>query len=123
VPALGIARLHDLRGMKHAALTVLDGTGKVELARKLYGERLAETRILFDRQAYVIGTRGKTYSRQSITGEDSYGNTISGKVAGAARLRGEISTIYDRLPGGSVICATKRVKGNRCEPTTYATRW
>jgi hypothetical protein len=37
--------------MKHAALTVLDGTGKLGLARKLYGERLGETRILFDRQA------------------------------------------------------------------------
>jgi hypothetical protein len=109
-PALGVARLHRLRGLKHAALTVLDGTGKLGLARKLYGERLGETRVVFDRQAYVIGTRGKSYSKQSITAEDRNGHTISNKVASAARLRGEISTIYDRLPAGSAICATKRVE-------------
>jgi hypothetical protein len=109
-PALGVARLLRLRGLKHAALTVLDGTGKIGLARKLYGERLAETRIPFERQAHVIGTRGKTYSRQSITAEDSTGNAISRRVASAARLRGEIATIFDRLPDGSAICATKRVE-------------
>jgi hypothetical protein len=109
-PALGVARLQPLRGLKHAALTVLDGTGKQSLARKLFGERLAETRILFKRQAHVIGTRGKSYSKQSVTAEDSAGTTISHKAAPAARLRGEIATIYDRLPAGSAICATKRVE-------------
>jgi hypothetical protein len=109
-PALGVARLQSLRGLKHAAITVLDGTGKQSLARKLFGDRLAETRIPFERQAHVIGTRGKSYSKQSITAEDSAGNTISTKVASAAKLRGEIATIYDRLPAGSAICATKRVE-------------
>ena len=109
-PALAIARLRRLRGLRRAALTVLDGTGKLSLARKLYGERLAETRVVFERQAHVIGTKGRSYSRQSITGEDSCGNAIKSKVASAARLRGDIATIYDRLPAGSAVGATKRVE-------------
>jgi hypothetical protein len=35
-----------VRGLKNAALPVLDDTGKLGLARQLYGERLAETREL-----------------------------------------------------------------------------
>jgi hypothetical protein len=53
-PALCVARLQPLRGLKHAAITVLDGTGKLSLARKLFGDRLAETRILFERQAQDV---------------------------------------------------------------------
>ena len=109
-PALGVARLHRLRGLKHAALTVLDGTGKLGLARKLFGERLDHTLVRFPRLAHVIGTKGKSYSKQSITAEDRNARTINHKVASAARLRGEIATIFDRLPAGSAIAATKRVE-------------
>jgi hypothetical protein len=109
-PALGIARLRRLRGLHRSVLTVLDGTGKLDLARKVYGERLTETRVIFDRQAYVIGTKGRSYSKQSITGEDRHGNAIGFKTAPAAKLRGEITTIYDRLPAGAAICASKRVE-------------
>jgi hypothetical protein len=110
VPALGIARLHRLRGLKHAALTVLDGTGKFTLARRLYGERLTHTHVPFPRMAHVVGTKGKNYSKQSITAEDRNGRTINHKVASSARLRGEIATIFDRLPEGSVIASTRRVE-------------
>jgi hypothetical protein len=110
VPAISFARLKKLRGLKKAALTVLDGTGKPHLARKLFGENLQNTHVPFDRLAYITGTKGKSYSKQSITAETSSGHTINHKVASAANLRGDIAKIYDRLPAGSVLCASKRVE-------------
>jgi hypothetical protein len=108
--ALGVARLRKLRGLRRSALTVLDGTGHLNLARRLFGARLTETRVVFDRQAHIIGTRGRTYSRQSITAEDAFGRSLPGRVGGAAKLRNDIAQIFDRLPAGSAICASKRAE-------------
>jgi hypothetical protein len=108
--ALSIAKVRRPRGLRHATVTVLDGTGRLDLARKVYGPRLEETRIQFERRAHVIGTRGRNYSKVSITAEDRNGNAINNRVASAAKLRGEIATIFSRLPAGSAVCATKRVE-------------
>jgi hypothetical protein len=110
VPAIGVARLRKLRGLKKAALTVLDGTGKLDLARRVFGNRLVETNIRFERLAYVISTKGKSYSKQSITAEDRDGNVIRFKEKPAGRLRGDIATIFGRLPAGSSLFASKRVE-------------
>ena len=48
--------------------------------------------------------------RQSITGEDRFGNAINCKTASSAKLRGEIAAIYKRLPAGSVVGTTKRAR-------------
>jgi hypothetical protein len=96
--------------MKHAAITILDGTGRASLARHIYGPRLVETRIPFPRLAHIIGTRGKSYSKQSITARDRDGNTIRNKESSAARLRGEIAAIFNRLPAGAAIGASKKVE-------------
>jgi hypothetical protein len=108
VPSLRIARLQKLCGLRHASLTILDGTGRADLARKLYGERLEVTEVRFDRKAFVTGTRGRSYSRQSITGEDRDGKPVSSRTASSARLRGEIAAIHGRMPTGSVVGGTKR---------------
>jgi hypothetical protein len=110
VPSLRIARLQKPLGLKHSTLTILDGTGKSELARKLFGDRLEVTEVRFDRKAHVTGTRGRSYSRQSITGEDRDGKAVSYRTASSARLRGDIAAIYNRLPAGSAVCATQRVE-------------
>lgn len=103
-----VSRRRSLRGLKHASLTVLDGTANVELSRVLYGSRLAHVHVPFDRLAHVIGTKGKGYSRQSITGEDRHGNAVNARSGTAAKLRGELGEIHARLPAGSMVCGTKR---------------
>ena len=108
--ALGTARIRQLRGLKQATLTVLDGTGRVGLARRLFGERLGQTHVQFERLAHVMGTRGKGYSRQSVTAEDSNGHALNHRSGAAAKLRGELRTVLDRLPAGSAFGATKRVE-------------
>jgi hypothetical protein len=71
---------------------------------------LVETNIRFEPLAYVIGNKGKSYSKQSITAEDRDGNIIRYKEQPAGRLRGEIATIYNRLPDGSTVFGPKRVE-------------
>jgi hypothetical protein len=110
MPTIGIARIRKMRGFKHATVTVLDGTGKLDLSRKLFGDRLGETHIRFERLTYVISSKGKSYSKTSITAEDRDGNIIRFKEQPAAELRGDIATIYNRLPTGSSVFATKRVE-------------
>jgi hypothetical protein len=107
---LRVSRIRRLYGLKKAAMTVLDGTGRLRLARHLFGDRLVETRVPFPRDVHITGTRGKIYSRQSITGEDREGNAIRRLVAPAAKLRGEIARIFGRLPAGSVIAGTQRIE-------------
>jgi hypothetical protein len=110
VPTIRVARVRKPRGLKDALVTVLDGTGKLGPARKIFGDRLEETCIRFERQAYVIGTRNKSYSKSSITGEDRDGKPIASKTKSSARLRDEIGAIYQRMPAGTVLGATKRVE-------------
>ena len=59
---------------------------------------------------YVKGSKGKSYSKTSITAEDRDGNIIRGREQPAARLRGDIAKIYAQLPAGCSVFATKRVE-------------
>ena len=66
-----VSHLRTPRGVKHAAVLALDGTGDADLNRALFGARLEHQRIAIERQANITGTIGKRYSRQSITGIDA----------------------------------------------------
>ena len=73
-----------------------------------FGERLKHQRIAVERLARVTGTRGKAYSRQSITGLDRNGLPRSDKlVAEAAQLRADIATVTRQLPGSPLVVASK----------------
>lgn len=104
-----ISRLRKPRGIKKSAILALDGTGDPELARHIYGDRLQHEEIRVERKAFVTGTRGKSYSRQSITGVNRKGNPLPDREASSAKLRDEIKTIASRLPGTPVVVASKRV--------------
>ncbi|MGE0225600.1 MAG: toprim domain-containing protein [Acetobacteraceae bacterium] len=104
-----ISRRQSPRGISQASLTVLDGTGDVDLMRKLVGANLRHVHVPFPRNAHVTGTTGRKYSRQSITGMDRHGQPIANKAAASERLRREIGTIQSSLPAGSLLGGTKRV--------------
>ena len=90
---------------KETPVLLLDGTGSAPLNRVLFGD-LVHEHIPVERQAQVTGTKGKSYSRQSITGCDRHGEPIPSRVAGAERLRREIADVARRQDGPVFVCAT-----------------
>jgi hypothetical protein len=104
-----ISRLQSPRGISQASLTVLDGTGDIDLMRKLVGANLRHVHVPFPRNAHITGTIGRKYSRQSITGLDRHGQPIENKTQASERLRKEIGVIQSSLPAGSLLGGTKRV--------------
>jgi len=97
--------LRTLRIGKETPVLLLDGTGSATLNRALFGD-LVHERVPVERQAQVTGTKGKSYSRQSITGCDRHGEPIPSRVADAERLRGEIAAVVRRQDGPVFVCAT-----------------
>lgn len=104
-----ISSLRPFVGISRASLTVLDGTGDLDLSRKLHGAKLAHVETRFPRQMEVIGTIGKLYSRQSIIGQDANGKAMAKREGDAGKLRGDIAKILARFPQGSMVCGSKRV--------------
>lgn len=108
---IGISRLLRLRGIAKAAVTVLDGTGGLELHSKIFGDRLDAKTIRFPRKANVTGSIGKLYSRQSITARTAKNTPLPSREMAAARLRGEIRAIADTwLPTTPMVAGTKAVE-------------
>jgi hypothetical protein len=103
---LTVSRLKRPRGIKTAAVLGLDGTGDIRMWRALFGEHLAHHLVRVERDAFVIGTRGKSYSRQSITGLDRNGEPMANREVSSARLRSGIAAIVDRQPGRKLVVAT-----------------
>lgn len=100
-----VCRLRKVRDIANAGVLLLDGTGDIELNRAPFGARLEHEAFRIERDADVTGTRGKSYSRQSITALDLRGHPMPNREAGAKRLRGEIATIARRLPGPCLVVA------------------
>jgi phage/plasmid primase-like uncharacterized protein len=94
-----VSRLRNPRGVKRAAVIAMDGTGDETLNRQLFGSTLRHERIAIERDAYVTGTIGKRYARQSMTGIDAKGKPIASKAASSTRLRAEIGDIARAMPG------------------------
>jgi len=94
-----VSRLRKPHGIKHAAVLALDGTGDEALNRALFGPTLQHERIAVERDAYVTGTIGKQYSRQSMTGVDANDKPIASKAVSSAKLRAEIGDIARAMPG------------------------
>ncbi|MGD0109446.1 MAG: hypothetical protein ABSC06_36255, partial [Rhodopila sp.] len=94
-----VSRLRPPRGIKHAAVMAMDGTGDETLNRTLFGSTLQHERIAIERDAFITGTIAKKYSRQSMTGIDANGKPIASKTESAAKLRAEIGDIASAMPG------------------------
>jgi hypothetical protein len=103
-----ISRLRRPVGTRHATTLLIDGTGNEALNRCVFGASLTHERIAIERRMVITGTRGRQYSRQSITGHRTDGSEIENRVEKSARLRREIMEIVDRQPG-TLLGASKRV--------------
>jgi hypothetical protein len=102
--------LRTLRISKETPVLLLDGTGSAPLNRVLFGD-LTHEHIPVERQAKVTGTKGKSYSRQSITGQQAptklNPDGLPLRPAEAERLRQEIADVARRQDGPVFVCATK----------------
>jgi hypothetical protein len=105
--AVSVSRLHRMQGIIKAAVLLLDGTGDHQLNRISFSNRLQHVAVRIERNASVTGTRGKSYSRQSITGVDMYGRArCAERRAQAGHLRGELATIAQQMPGPCLVGVT-----------------
>jgi hypothetical protein len=107
MPRLRVHRLKPVVGVtRQTTVLLLDGTGNLDLNEAQFGP-LKHVHTPVERDAYVIGTTGKSYSRQSITGCDRNGEARSSKLQNeAARLRQDIATIAARQPGEVFVAAS-----------------
>lgn len=94
-----VSRLRELRGIRHATVMALDGTGDIELSRHLFGATMRHVEVRVERDAYVTGTEGRSYSTRSVTGKSPQGETLPFLAETSQRLQGEVATIIDRMPG------------------------
>jgi hypothetical protein len=86
----------------------LDGTGSLELNRRVFGDRMTAERFAVPRDADVVQVSSKTFSRQSITGTDCHGNPRSARnIAEAARLRQQVLELLSLLPGQVLLVTYK----------------
>lgn len=105
---LTVCRRRRVQGIAHAGVLLLDGTGQAEgHQRGLFGDRLRHEVVRIERHAHVTGTRGRGYSRQSVTGADMHGNPMPVREAGAHRLREEVAAIARRQSGPCLVAASK----------------
>lgn len=101
---------HPLRGIpRGASVLLLDGTGDPDLNRRVLGPGpdLEHHHLPIDRLGHVTGIRGKSYSRQSLTGCNAKGDALDKREDAAARLRGELVAVAQSLPGPALVVATK----------------
>jgi hypothetical protein len=89
------------------AVLAIDGTADAVLNRKLFGETMVHHHVPVERTAFVTGTIGKGYSRQSITGLNRDGEPIPSQTASSARLRKDIALIAGAMPGSVVVFSHK----------------
>lgn len=90
---------------------LLDGTGSPWMNRKVFGDSLVHHHVPIERSAVVISTKGKGFSRQSLTGTDRDDQPISDAIsAAAADLRRGIVDLAVSLKESVFICSTMRAE-------------
>jgi hypothetical protein len=99
------------RVTKKTPVLALDGTGSIDLNRRIFGERMIVERFAVPRNAEVWQVTSKKFSRQSITGTDRRGNPISSKTTSeAARLRRQVLDLLKMLPGKVLLVTYKQAE-------------
>jgi len=97
---------------RRAPILLLDGTASIALNKKLFGDDLEYREFRVERNAYVMQTTGKGFSRQSITGKKQDSSPLSASsIADAERLQARIATYVNNLPHKSLlVLANKTVE-------------
>jgi hypothetical protein len=96
---------------KETPVLALDGTGSIDLNRRIFGERMTCERFAVPRNAEVWQVTSKAFSRQSITGTDRRGDPISPKkTSEAARLRRQVLDLLKMLPGKVLLVTYKQAE-------------
>jgi hypothetical protein len=107
-PRVVVSYLRPLRIRKEVPVLCLDGTGSLDLNRKIFGDHMTFERFAVPRDAEVYQVTSKTFSRQSITGTDHKGNPRSAKnVREAATLRAQVVEFLSILPGNVLLVSYK----------------
>ena len=110
-PRVFVSAVRRLRLAQEIPVLALDGTGSIDLNRRIFGERMMVERFAVPRDAEVWQVTSKTFSRQSITGTDRRGNPISvKKTHEAARLRRQVLDLLKMLPGDILLVTYKAAK-------------
>jgi hypothetical protein len=95
----GASNAKPPRLARETPVLALDGTGSLDLNRKIFGEHMNEHRFAAPRDAEVVQVSSKVFSRQSLTGCDRHRHPISTqKTADAARLRRQVIELLRLLP-------------------------
>jgi hypothetical protein len=103
-----VSSVRKPRLAKKIPVLALDGTGSIELNRKIFGDHMTHQRFAVPRDAEVYQVTSKTFSRQSITGQDPRGNPRSTqKVHEAAKLRGQVIDLLKMLSGKVLLVTYK----------------
>ena len=107
-PRVVVSYVRPLRIRKEVPILCLDGTGSIDLNRKIFGDHMTLERFAVPRDAEVYQVTSKTFSRQSITGTDHKGNPRSAKnVTEAASLRAQVVEFLSILPGNVLLVSYK----------------
>jgi len=110
-PRVFVSAVRTLRLAQEIPVLALDGTGSIDLNRRIFGERMTVERFPVPRNAEVWQVTSKAFSRQSITGTDRRGNPISSKKTHeAARLRRHVLDLLKMLPGDVLLVTYKQAE-------------
>jgi hypothetical protein len=74
-PRVFVSHVRTPRLRKETPVLALDGTGSIDLNRRIFGEHMAGEWFAVPRDAEVWQVTSKTFSRQSITGTDRRGQS------------------------------------------------
>jgi hypothetical protein len=108
---LAVFHLKKPRINKDVPVLLLDGTGNPWLNRKIFGEGLVHHHVPIERSAVVVSTKGKGFSRQSLTGTNREDQPISDEVSeAAATLRRQITTLAESFKESVFMCSTMRAE-------------
>lgn len=108
---LAVFHLKKPRINRDVPVLLLDGTGNAWLNRKVFGEGLTHHHVPIERSAVVVSTKGKGFSRQSLTGTNREDQPISEDVmTAAADLRRGIVSLAESFKESVFMCSTKRAE-------------
>jgi hypothetical protein len=108
-PRVFVGYVRDHRLAESTPALALDGTGSLELNRKVFGAHMLQRRFPVPRNAEVIQVKGKVFSRQSLTGVSKSGKPIS-SIMTAERLLDDILALLRTLPGEVLLVTYKAVE-------------
>jgi hypothetical protein len=108
-PRIFVGYIRDHRLADSTPALALDGTGSLQLNRRVFGAHMLERHFPVPRNAEVIQVRGKVFSRQSLTGASKNGNPISSTTT-ARRLRDDVLALLCAMPGEVLLVTYKAVE-------------